>query len=52
MKTIISRLTMRRAFRLFEDAVVNKTVYLYKDKYDVEWMAFRPFYFWSFRVKR
>jgi hypothetical protein len=52
MKTIISKLTMRRVCRLFEDKVVRKTVYLYKDKYDVEWMAFKPFYFWNFRVRR
>jgi hypothetical protein len=52
MKTIISKLTMRRVCRLFEDKVVRETVYLYKDKYDVEWMAFKPFYFWNFRVRR
>jgi hypothetical protein len=52
MKTIISKLTMRRVCRLFEDKVVRKTVYLYKDKYDVEWMALKPFYFWNFRVRR
>ena len=52
MKTIISKLTMRRVCRLFEDKVVRQTVYLYKDKYDVEWMAFKPFYFWNFRVRR
>ena len=43
---------MRRLSPLFGDAVVNKTVYLYKDKYGVEWMAFRSFYFWNFRVRR
>jgi len=52
MKAIISRLTMRRVSPLFGDAVVSKKVYLYKDIYDVEWMAFSPFYFWNFRTRR
>ena len=49
---MISKLTMRRVSPLFQDKVVNKTVYLYKDKYGVEWIAFKPFYFWNFRVRR
>jgi hypothetical protein len=52
MKTIISRLTMRPVCRLFEDAVGKKTVYLYEDKYGLEWMANYPFYFWSDRTRR
>ena len=43
---------MRRVSPLFGDSVVNKTVYLYKDKYGFEWMAFSPFYFWNFRKRR
>jgi hypothetical protein len=43
---------MQKVRSLFGDVVVNKKVYLYKDIYDVEWMAFSPFYFWNFRTRR
>lgn len=51
MKTIISRLTMKRTRHLFIDKVDRKDVCLYEDKYGDEWMANYPFFLWSFRVK-
>ena len=43
---------MQKVRSLFWDQVANKTVYLYKDKYGIEFMAFTPFNFWNFRVRR
>lgn len=51
MKTIISRLTMKRIKYLFVDMISGNAV-LYKDKYNDEWLANYPFLPWSFRVKR
>jgi hypothetical protein len=51
MKTIISRLTMKRKKHLFYDKVDFNPVCLYEDKYGQKWMANDPFRFWSFRVK-
>jgi hypothetical protein len=50
MKTIISRLTMKRTKHLFTD-IDGNDVCLYEDKYGDEWMANFPFFLWSFRVK-
>lgn len=52
MKTIISRLTMKRIKYLFVDMISGNAVFLYKDKYNDEWLANYPFLPWSFRVKR
>lgn len=52
MKTLISRVTMRRIGFLFIDKVVGKEVYLYQDKYGKKWMANYPFFCWGFRVEQ
>jgi hypothetical protein len=51
MKTLISRLTMRRINFLFTDIVDGEGVHLYEDKFGQQWMANYPFFFWCFRVK-
>lgn len=52
MKSLISRLSMKRISCLFIDQVSNEEVFLYTDKYGDGYMANYPFYLWSFRCKR
>lgn len=52
IKTIISRLTMKRICYNFTDSVSGEGVYDYKDKYGEKYMANYPFFPWSFRVKK
>ena len=53
MSNIISRLTMKNTGRcLFLDIVSGKEVFLYVDKYNIEYMTNYPFFPWSFRTKR
>jgi hypothetical protein len=52
MKTIISRLTMKRVSYNFTDKVSGESVHNYVDKYGDEYMANYPFFLWSFRVKK
>lgn len=51
MKTIISRMTMKRVSFNFIDKVSGEAVYNYVDKYGDRYMANYPFYLFSFRVK-
>jgi hypothetical protein len=39
MWRLFSRVTMQKVKSLFTDVVNGKTVYLYVDKYGIEWMA-------------
>ena len=53
MSNLISRLTMKNTGRcLFVDRVSGEEVFLYVDKYNIEYMANYPFFPWSFRCKR
>ena len=52
IKTIISRLTMKRIGYNFTDSVSGEGVYDYEDKYGEKYMANYPFFPWSFRVKK
>lgn len=51
MKKIISRFTMKPITSLFYDSIGGNEVWLYRDKYGVEYMAYSGFWFFNFRVK-
>ena len=51
MKTLISRLTMKRKGCAIHDSVSRIGLYYYVDKYGDEYMANYPFYIWSYRYK-
>ena len=53
VKSMISRMTMKAKCHLFDDKVTGLGVYLYEDKYGVEWLSNYPFWFWiSNRVRK
>ena len=46
-------MTMKAKCHLFDDKVTGLGVYLYEDKYGVEWLSNYPFWFWiSNRVRK
>lgn len=52
MKEIVSRFTMVNKGCAFIDMVSGREVFLYEDKYGVEWLAYFPFFPWSDRMER
>ena len=52
MKTLISRLTMKRQLFCFYDNASKQMLYEYKDKYGEAWLTSFPFFPWNKRTKR